>query len=524
MQGSRGIKWVFAVVVFCHIALLHVTLATADPARRGKPIAMASDSIVLLSRDSNCRGGNPILTVTGTQVRWYADADKKQLLYQGNTYQTPSLDQTTTYYLTQTLGGVETVPVAITIEIVELYLRNIVTTPASCGKNDGVISVTATGETARNPVYYSLNKGPAQRSPVFTNVAPGTYLLMDSSAAGCWGTSNVTVAAPPNPTITTVDTNEPSCGQSNGRVAITAFGGAGHLAYSLTGVDFNPANSFTGLPGGDYRVWVRDQDGCLASQPVSLKKSIPLQLQDIDVQATRCGLSNGQIDLSRTLGNGHLTYSLDSVQVNTSGIFTNLAAKTYLVNVRDETGCRATRSVIIDPSEGPAIGPIKLEPPACGSLDGRLTVSATPQGELVYSLNGQDFQPDSSFSQLPAGRYQITVKDGRNCLLHQTIELGEPCGNGVYLPDSFSPNGDGINDGWTIFFPFASIQLDELTLYNRWGVVIDHKGVSQLKSGDILWTGLEQGSLIGGLYTYQLKVQVPSGQRQVYQGKVLLIR
>ncbi|WP_170069438.1 T9SS type B sorting domain-containing protein [Spirosoma pollinicola] len=501
-----------------------MTLATADPARRGKPIATASDSIVLLSHDSNCRGGDPILTVTGTQVRWYADANKKQLLFQGNTYQTPSLDQTTTYYLTQTLGGVETVPVAITIEIVELYLRNVVTTPASCGKNDGVISVTATGETARNPIYYSLNKGPAQRSPVFTNLAPGTYLLMDSSAAGCWGTSNVTVAAPPNPTISSVNTDDPSCGQSNGRVAITAFGGAGNFEYSLTGVDFNPANSFLSLAAGDYRVWVRDQDGCLASQPVRLKKSISLQLQDIDVKATHCGLSNGQIDLSRTLGNGQLTFSLDSVQVNTSGVFLNLAAKTYLVTVRDETGCRAAKSVIIDPSEGPAIGPIKLEPPACGSLDGRLTVSATAQGKRMYSVNGQDFQPDSSFSQLPAGRYEVTVKDGRNCLVHQIIQLGEPCASMVYMPDSFSPNGDGINDGWALFFPFTRLQLTDLIIYNRWGNVVFHRTNETLSNGAILWDGDNQEVVIGGFYSYQLRVQLPNGQSQDYQGKVAVLR
>ncbi|CAN5602390.1 hypothetical protein BH09BAC4_BH09BAC4_51300 [soil metagenome] len=524
MPCLQWIKWVTTFVSL--VSMVPVTRAShaVDSARHDQPTATASDSIRLLSRDSNCRGGNPILTVTGIQVRWYADAGKKQLLFQGNTYQTPSLDQTTTYYLTQTLAGVETLPVAITIEIIDLLLQKVVTLPASCGKNDGVISLTVTGETARNPVYFSLNKGPAQRSPVFTNLAPGTYLVMDSSAAGCWGTKNVTVPAPPNPTILTVDTDEPSCGQSNGRLAITAFGGAGNFEYSLDGVNFNSANSFPSLPGGGYRVWVRDQNGCLASQPVSLRESISLKLQTIDVRATSCGLSNGQIDLSRTIGNGPLTFLLDSVQVNASGVFTNLAAKTYRVTVQDEMGCRDTRSVIIDPSEGPAIGPIKLEPPACGSLDGRLTVSATAQGALLYSLNGQDFQPDSSFSQLPAGRYEVTVKDSRNCLVNQSIQLGEPCAGTVYLPDSFTPNGDGINDGWAIFFPFANVQLNELTLYNRWGEVVFHRTGGLIKNSEILWNGNYPGVVSGGLYTYQLSVQFPTGENYLYQGPLVLIR
>ncbi|CAN5361434.1 hypothetical protein BH09BAC4_BH09BAC4_09810 [soil metagenome] len=174
MLGLQWIKWVTTFVSL--VSMVPVTRAShaADPARHDQPTATASDSIVLQSRDSYCRGGNPFLRVTGTNVTWYADASKKIKLAEGNTYQAPSLDQTTTFYLTQTLAEVETPAVAITIEIVEAFLRNIVTTPATCGKNDGLISVTATGGTAHNPLYYSLNRGPAQRSPVFTNLAPGT--------------------------------------------------------------------------------------------------------------------------------------------------------------------------------------------------------------------------------------------------------------------------------------------------------------------------------------------------------------
>lgn len=525
MLWSKFTTWVIALFFAFSFTPVKVTQASgaAYPASRCQLVITVTDSIVLQSQNHYCRGASPLLTVTGTNVSWYADTDKTQLLYKGNSYQAPSLDQTTTFYLTQTLAGVETPTIAITIDMVEAFLRNVNITPASCGKNDGVISVTATGGTARNPLYYSLNKGPAQRSPVFTNLAPGTYLLMDS-VAGCWGTTNVTVAAPPSPTITEVIKNDPHCGQSDGSVTITAFGGAGNFQYSLNGVDFNPADSFTSLPGGDYRLWVRDQDGCLASQAVSLKKSIQLLLQDIDILATRCGLSNGQIDLRRTAGNGQLTFSLDSVQVNTSGVFTNLAAKTYLVSVRDETGCRNARPIIIDSSKGPTIQQIELEPPTCGSMDGRLAISATAQGKEWYSLNGKDFQPDSSFSRLPAGSYEVTVKDTANCLVTQTIQLGEPCGNSVYLPDSFTPNGDGINDSWAVFFPFVSLKLDELTIFNRWGELIYQAASSQLKSGDILWDGLSESVLSGGLYTYQLRLQFLNGQVQAFQGKVLLIR
>ncbi|MVM41807.1 hypothetical protein GO730_35930 [Spirosoma sp. HMF3257] len=483
-----------------------------------------ADSIALLSRDSYCLGGNPELTVTGTNVRWYADADKKRLLYLGNTYHSPPIDQTTTFYLTQTLSGVETSPIAITIEIVEAFLHNMIIIPASCEKNDGVISVTATGGTARNPLYYSLNKGPAQRTPVFTNLAPGTYLLMDSVAAGCWGTSEVVVPAPPSPTISSILPLDPHCGQTDGAITILAFGGSGSLLYSLNGVDFKTDNQFTSLAGGTYTVTVKDRDQCTASISVSLEKSVNLTINQVEVITTTCGKTNGLITIHSEAGNGRITYSIDSLRYQFANTFDSLAAGTYLVSVQDETGCRAAQQVAVGPSDGPTINHILALPPTCGMADGQISLSATSLRALSYGLNGMAYQADSSFRQLPLGTYTVTVRDDRGCLVERSIMLGEPCVNTIYMPDSFTPNGDGINDGWVVFFPMTSLQFTDLIIYNRWGTVVFHRGAEEIKNGAILWDGYEQGVVIEGIYTYQLRVQFPTGQNQVYQGKVALLR
>ncbi|AKD57165.1 T9SS C-terminal target domain-containing protein [Spirosoma radiotolerans] len=517
--------WVIALFFVFSFKPLKLTPArsVAYPASRSQLVVTATDSIVLLSRDSYCRGGSPELTVTGTNVNWYADAGKKQLLYQGNTYHSPPLDQTTTFYLTQTISGVETAPVAITIEMVEAFLRNTVVTPASCGKSDGAISVTATGGTTRNPLYYSLNKGHAQRSPIFTNLAAGTYLLMDSVAAGCWGTINVVVPGPPGPSLSTIAVVDPHCGQADGTITVSAFGGSGSLSYSLNGVDFKSNNQFTNLTGGAYTITIKDQDQCTVSKSTSLKNSVRLSINQIDNIATSCGQSNGRIRVNSPTGNGRITYSIDGLTYQVSNTFDNLTAGKYTVYVQDETGCGERQTVLIDASKGAMITHIRAETATCGAADGQISITATGQGSLSYRLNEKPYQGDSSFTQLSSGSYEVQVKDEQNCISQQQVSLGEPCENAIYLPDAFTPNQDGINDSWTIYFPFPNLQLDALTIFNRWGEVIYHSDSRMLTSGDSLWNGMYKDQRQAGIYTYLLKVQFsPAGKIFIYQGTVLL--
>ncbi|MCX6214584.1 gliding motility-associated C-terminal domain-containing protein [Spirosoma sp.] len=484
-----------------------------------------TDSLILQSPDTYCRGSTPILTVTGKNIKWYADADKKQLLYKGNTYQSPSLDQTTTFYLTQTVGvdSSESTVIPIIIEIVEAYLVNIIATPASCGENNGVISITATGGTARNPLQYSINNGPLQTSPVFTNLSAGTYTVMNR-IANCWGTKDVIISSPPSPTISNVVSIDPQCGNTNGALTIFASGGNGSLSYALNGVDFKTENQFTNLPGGTYTIMVKDQDQCTASKAVSLKKTDSLQLKQIDIVATTCGKKNGRISAIIKQGNGRINYSIDGSTYQVSNTFDNLSSGAYTVFIQDETGCRDTRSILIGNSEGPTIGHIDTIPPACGVTDGQIIVNAISQRGLSYSLNGMAYQRDSSFGQLSAGHYDVSVKDDLGCTVEQPVVLSEPCEYAIHLPDAFTPNQDGTNEGWVIFFPFTSLQLNELTIFDRWGEIIFHDTPRVINNGDLLWNGVYRGQLVVGLYAYQLKVQFPNGKNYVYRGTVFLVR
>ena len=88
----------------------------------------------------------------------------------------------------------------------------------------------------------------------------------------------------------------------------------------------------------------------------------------------------------------------------------------------------------------------------------------------------------------------------------------------LFIPDAFTPNGDGLND---IFKP-STIGLKEydFEIYNRWG-----ENIYSSNGPEAGWNGSFKGnSAPQGVYVYLLKVVDIKGNSRTYNGKVVLIR
>lgn len=486
------------------------------------PTTTEVDSITLLSDDVACRGGDPILTVTGQDVRWYADPEKKVLLANGNTYHSASLEKTTTFYLTQKINGIESDVKAITIEIVEAVLVDLKTTPASCGKNDGSLIVTGKGGTEKYPVRFKLNEGPLQTTSTFKDLAPGTYKLT-LQAAKCFGSIDVTIGQQPSPIIAKIDSVAPRCGQNDGSLRIAAYCGNGALSYSLNGSAFSTNNRFDSLTGGVYTVIVRDQSLCTVSQQVFLRKSIALELNKVEIVPTSCGQPNGKVNLAFAEGNGAISFSISGRPPQASRIFENLQAGTYQVSATDEDGCVGSQVVVVNDSQGPTIVAVHSQQPTCNLSDGQLSISVAGPRPHFYSLDSVNFQQDSSFRQLAPGKYVITVKDDSGCVVQSKIDLDAPCSSTLSIPSAFTPNEDGINDAWTIFCPVPTIEIEEVKIFSRWGEVVYISRPGTLNSGSVIWDGKYNGQVVRGVFAYRILAKLPGRQIQLLFGQVTVL-
>ena len=89
----------------------------------------------------------------------------------------------------------------------------------------------------------------------------------------------------------------------------------------------------------------------------------------------------------------------------------------------------------------------------------------------------------------------------------------------LYMPNSFTPNGDGKNDLFRIP-PVTSINLSELSIYNRWGTKIF--STSDINKG---WDGNYKGAPAEtDVYIFSIKATDYQGRNIHLKGTVLLIR
>ncbi|MCU0434572.1 MAG: gliding motility-associated C-terminal domain-containing protein [Bacteroidia bacterium] len=151
----------------------------------------------------------------------------------------------------------------------------------------------------------------------------------------------------------------------------------------------------------------------------------------------------------------------------------------------------------------------------CGSFNA-LTLDAGNPGASYLWSTGDNTQ---TISIQQPGTYWVNVS-APPCVLTDTIEVTGNIGEAaVYIPNSFTPNGDGLNDRFTGYGEnFSSFRL---LIFNRWGELIfettDPNG----------WDGFYAGQRAkGDVYVYKLTYtsSCTGGKFVDRLGHVLLIR
>ena len=122
-------------------------------------------------------------------------------------------------------------------------------------------------------------------------------------------------------------------------------------------------------------------------------------------------------------------------------------------------------------------------------------------------------------SVLPAYKYKVTAyKKGNNAITSEsnTAEVLPPLS--LYIPNAFSPNGDGVNDN----FGISGSAIGEFTfqIFSRWGEIIfeTNDPVSR-------WDGTYKGDDVPiGAYVYKVMAKGIEGGVATKSGSVTLIR
>jgi len=121
--------------------------------------------------------------------------------------------------------------------------------------------------------------------------------------------------------------------------------------------------------------------------------------------------------------------------------------------------------------------------------------------------------------------YIIKVTDANGCINTDNIIVIVICNDkNVFIPNTFSPNNDGVND-W--FYPRGTglFAIQSMRIFNRWGEMVFQK--ANLVPNDPLagWNGRYNGKLLNSdVYTYVIEIVCENSDVLAYKGNITLIQ
>jgi PKD repeat protein len=315
---------------------------------------------------------------------------------------------------------------------------------ATCGVNNGSISVSSVGGTA--PLMFDIGNG-STTNPIFQNLAGGTYNIIVTDANGCSDNQSVNILSSGAITFSIINITNENCGQTDGSFEVLALGGTTPFTYNIgNGATANPL--FSNLNSATYTVVVTDAEGCHASQNFTLgENEIVLNIDDLT--NTTCGLENGSITVSTTGGIAPFIFNLGN-GATTNPVFENLAAGNYLITVTDGNGCNADQSGAILGSDAPTFSIINIVNENCGQIDGSFEISASG-GTTPYSYDiGLGAATNPIFENLASGVYNITLTDANGCSEVQSATVGSSSAINIFFVDILPETCGQMNGGFTV--------------------------------------------------------------------------
>jgi gliding motility-associated-like protein len=300
-------------------------------------------------------------------------------------------------------------------------------------------------------------------------------------------------------------------GDLDGEFTIEISGG--NLPYSLSLDDINGTYTtgtltqtqfdFTGLAGGDHVVYVRDALGCESEWNITFPDSVLINpMVEVELGCENNAPSNivtVTVDDSIT-DLSDLDYSLDGGPYQASNVFVDVPSGTgHYIDVRHTNGCIQRTELFDIPDFDPLILVL-----AEGEINQIVATTTGGSQPYVYTFNGEYYGNTNTFIIYETGTYTVTVTDANGCVATASIymEFVDVC-----ITNYFTPNGDGVQDGWG---PGCTDQYPNLTfdIYDRYG-----RAIATLNVGE-KWDGRYKGvELPTGDYWYVVKLNDSNDNR-----------
>ncbi|GAB2820597.1 T9SS type B sorting domain-containing protein [Ferruginibacter profundus] len=393
------------------------------------------------------------------------------------------------------------------------------TSLCSGGKVSIQLNGNGPGTYSWSPAVY-LNNSTAQ-NPLATITVTTKFYLTVTNGTGCSDIDSVTITLKPDPVVQTL----PDTSICKNAILVLTTNGALTYTWSPAIYVSNPniaSPQFTDSVSRTLIVTGTIANGCSANDTIAVNVKTPKVFL---APADKSFCYNQSVQLDGANGNA-VQYSWSpATYLNNTTIINPVAnppfSTVYRVTVTDKT-CNYDSSFVVSVTVLPL--PI-LNASKTNDINCKLPFThLNASGALEYSWSPAVFLNNSLIAS-PVANPTITTtfvvsgtaKNG--CTSKDSVKLNVNFGNeGFELPNSFTPNGDGVNDCFGIRY-YREVQNLTFLIYNRYGEkVFETKNAAECWDGYYRGKHAEQGS-----YIYYLSAKTLCGDL-MKKGSILLIR
>jgi gliding motility-associated-like protein len=206
----------------------------------------------------------------------------------------------------------------------------------------------------------------------------------------------------------------------------------------------------------------------------------------------------------------------------------NLSPGSYELFIRDRNGC------VTDSIDFTLSNPPELMIDLGNDLEVKAGSNINLNLQSNKTLQNIFWSPSNLSSCINCSSIQFTVDqdtwvfaqaiDERNCTQSDSIFIRVKKSGSVYAPNSFSPNGDNINDYFYIIGPDYGI-IESMYIFDRWGEKIFETQNVPVNNPVAGWNGTLNGQKMNpGVFVYYARVRIDSDTFVNLKGDVTLIR
>ncbi len=373
------------------------------------------------------------------------------------------------------------------------------------------------------------NTSTLQNPPTQTYPNPGPYVItaIAINSSGCKDSIIKTVQAYPLPTVVANADNAVCKGQS---FNLSASGAINYSWSPSTGLSCVNCSGPIATPDSTTHYIVNGLSamGCLGKDTVVISVQQPFLMfvasgdtlcQGKSVKLTAGGASTYIWSPTTGLSNPTIAQPISTPLVTTN----------YMVIGTDSVGCFKDTGYV----------PVKVWPMPTVSAGPDKTINVGQTIDLMPTISSdvsnanwspttgvfRNNFPGITVKPMQTTEYTVDVSNGGGCKAKDKITIFVICNNAnVFIPNTFSPNGDGMNDQFYIRGT-GLFTIKTLRIFNRWGQVVFEKSNVRPNESSDGWDGTFKGEkLTPDVFVYTVDVICDNNAPLRFQGNVALIK